>query len=253
LKISIVIPVLNGARFIRETIESILAQTYHNFEVIVYDAKSTDETLKIVNEYGLNCISEKDKGQSDAINKGFKQLNGDILAWQNADDIYLPDTLEIVADYFEKHAKADIMYGNYQEIDKDGNWLCNVYPRAWNTWLFSRGRFCPVQTCVFWRRKVWENAGPLDISLNYCMDVDFYSRAINQGFNFTHIPYTFGKFRIHEKSKTYNIVNKSEFKREYRSVLSRNFKYGIQDYLFFELFYYRSHLASFVKRNWLKK
>jgi glycosyltransferase involved in cell wall biosynthesis len=254
MKLSIVTPVYNSGKYIRETIESIANQSYRNFEHIIMDGLSTDNTLEIAKEYKhIKCISEKDTGQSNAINKGFRMATGDILAWQNADDTYFPDTFEAVVTHFHDHPDVDIVYGYYQLIDGESRWMCDVYPIDWNRWLFAHGRFCPPQPTVFWRRKVYEAIGELDEKLHYCMDVDFYSRSINKKFNFGRIPKMLGKFRIHEQSKTQNKVNDRRVHDEYKNVLSMNFNYSKLDLLFFEVFQQRSKLAKNIKLKVFKK
>ena len=254
MKISIVMPVYNGEKYIKKSIESILFQTYPDFELIVMDGLSTDRTVEIVNSFQddrIRLISEKDEGQADAINKGFEYTNGDILAWQNADDLYFEDTFKTIADFFQNN-KYDLVYGFYQMIDEKDRWICDVFPRQWNKWFFVHGRFCPVQPTVFWRKEVWEKSKPLKKELFFCMDVDFYSRIVNK-FACYRIPQMLGKFRVHEESKTQNVQNVQKHKKEYKKVLSTQFNYGFADFALFEFFYYRSQMASLVKRNWLKK
>lgn len=252
--ISIITPVYNSEKYIRETIESIINQTNKHFEHIVIDAVSTDKTLEIIKEYRhIKYLSEKDNGQSEAINKGFNMAKGDILAWQNADDIYFPDTFETVINFFKDNPDIDIVYGYYQLIDTDTKWICDVYPIKWNKWMFAHGRFCPPQPTVFWRRGVFETQGELNEKLHYCMDVDLYSRSINKGFKFERIPKMMGKFRIHDQSKTQNKNNEKKVYEEYKNVLSSNFNYNFFDFLFFEFFKIRAILSKNIKQKWLKK
>lgn len=253
MKFSIIVPVYNGEKYIQETLDSIFTQSYENYEVILMDAVSSDSTLEIAAKYDmLKIISEKDNGQSDAINKGFKIATGDILAWQNADDTYLPNCFEEVADYFQKNPEVSLVYGYYELIDENSKWICDVKPIGWNEWLFKHGRFCPVQPTVFWRRNVYETVGELDTSLNYCMDVDLYAR-ISKRFKVQLLPKVLGKFRVHQESKTQNSYNKSVVRGEYLKVLSRNFHFNITDRMLFNLFQKRADVASVIKRKWLKK
>jgi len=254
MKISVVTPVYNGEKYIRETIESIKGQSYNNYEHIIIDALSTDNTINIIKEYPhVLYLSEKDHGQSDAINKGFRLAKGDILAWQNADDLYFPNTFDTIVEFFNNHSEVDIVYGYYQLIDQDRKWICDVYPIKWSGWLFSHGRFCPPQPTIFWRRRVYEKVGLLNDSLNYCMDVDFYSRAVKNNFVFERIPKMIGQFRIHVDSKTQNRDNEKKVFEEYKKVLADNFNYNLFDIFLYKMFQARAKVTKVVKQKWLKK
>jgi glycosyltransferase involved in cell wall biosynthesis len=123
-KISIITPSFNQGRFIADAIESVANQDYQNKEHIIIDAQSTDETLDVLKSYShykhLKWISEPDKGQSDALNKGFKLANGDIIGWLNADDFYHKKCFTSVVDFFNKNTSVDILYGDYHWIDDKG-------------------------------------------------------------------------------------------------------------------------------------
>ncbi len=250
---SIVTPTFNASKYLQQTIDSLQRQTYKHFEHIVVDGMSKDGTVELLQKSRhLKWISEKDNGQSDALNKGFRMTTGDILAWQNADDLYLDHTLEIVSDFFNKNPAIELVYGGYQLINENSEWICDVHPPKWNKWLFVHGRFVPLQPTVFWRRNVYKKIGELDTSLHYCMDVDFFSRAGNC-FEFACIPEILGQFRVHDESKTQNKSNYLKLRAEYKSVLSRNFNYNRMDSILFYLFQKRKRLASYIKREFLPK
>ncbi|MDO1445146.1 glycosyltransferase family 2 protein [Rhodocytophaga aerolata] len=247
MKISIVTPSYNSEKYITETIESIKQQSYKNFEHIIVDGKSTDNTVKILQMYPhLHWISEKDNGQTDALNKGFRLASGDILAWQNADDLYFPDTFEKVIKFFKENPETDIIYGYYELIDSTSNFVCKVKPIAWNFWLFKHGRFVPMQPTVFWRRKVYEEIGDLDTTLHYCMDVDFFAKA-SKKFKFSLVPQFLGKFRVHNQSKTQNSVNYKALIKEYNVVMAKNFDLTIFNKIIMRLFQWRRELGSFIR------
>jgi glycosyltransferase involved in cell wall biosynthesis len=252
-QISIVTPSFNASKYLQQAIDSIRNQTWPHFDHVVVDGMSTDGTIEILSKNRhLRWISEKDNGQSDALNKGFKMTTGEILAWQNADDLYLDHTFEIVAKFFLKNPSVGLVYGDYQLIGENGSWICDVHPPKWNKWLFVHGRFVPLQPTVFWRRSVYEKVGELDTSLHYCMDVDFFSRA-SKWFEFAHIPKVLGQFRVHQESKTQNKSNYLKVRAEYQSVLSRNFSYNGLDKMLFFLFQERKRLASRIKRKFLPR
>lgn len=253
MKISIVTPTFNSSQYIEDTLKSIHSQRGATFEHIVVDGLSKDNTVEIALKYNAQIICEKDHGQSDAINKGLRIVSGEIHAWQNADDLYSEGTLKTVADFFAMNPDVDFVYGDYQLIDQDGKWICDVYPIEWSKWLFAHGRFCPLQPTVFWRSKVTQAIGLLDTNLHYCMDVDFFSRAINAGFKFRKIPKILGQFRVHMHSKTQNPENRARVRNEYRKVLATHFNYNTLDLVLFNFFQYRSRIASVVKQRLLKR
>lgn len=185
-KISVVTPSFNQAQFIRATIDSVLSQNYPNLEYLVMDGGSTDGTVEILKSYGkkLKWISEKDQGQTDAINKGLRRLTGDILAYLNSDDIYLPGTLRRVGEYYaETH--ADWISGDCIVIDTEGkpshgNWLIAGYKRFLMA-LYSRTTLMIAdsmlpQPSTFWSRKAYERVGEFNNKYRYVMDYDYWLR-----------------------------------------------------------------------------
>ncbi len=208
-KISIVIPSYNQGIFIEETIRSILDQNYPNLELIVMDGGSTDQTVSILKKYSsrISWRSEKDKGQTDAINKGMATATGEILAYLNSDDAYLPNTLFTVAEYFQSHVEAKWLTGDYFIIDAQGKKI-QSYVANYKRLLRA---FCPtfavlsvanyiIQPSTFWRSGVQEEIGPFDESLRYCMDFDYWMRLI-QKYPLHVLEQHFSLFRIHGLSK----------------------------------------------------
>jgi glycosyltransferase involved in cell wall biosynthesis len=228
--------------------KSIHGQSYKNFEHILIDGCSTDDTCSIAAEFeNILLVSEEDSGQSDAINKGFALAKGDIIAWQNADDLYCAGAFERVINFFTENTDVDVVYGGYQLIDSNNKWICDVNPIDWDLWLFSHGRFCPLQPTVFWRRNVFDKIGLLDDELHYCMDVDYFSRMANNNFKFKRVSELLGQFRVHSQSKTQNASNYAKVKHEYKKVLAKNFNYDVFDFAFFEFFQLRSRAAKKIK------
>lgn len=210
-KISIVTPSYNQAQFIERTILSVLNQNYPNLEYIIIDGGSTDGSVNIIKKYERYLaywVSEPDEGQSDAINKGFLKSTGEILAWLNSDDTYLPDILIKVEKLFSALPHVDILYGDTYIIDKHDSVL-----RTLKEVKFSKGalRYWAInllQPNAFWRKDIFLKVGMLRNKFDYMMDVDLWLRMLQCNAQFKHIPEYLACFRLHSSSKT---VSKSEF------------------------------------------
>ncbi|MCB0339069.1 MAG: glycosyltransferase, partial [Bdellovibrionales bacterium] len=181
-KFSVVTVSYNQGEFIRDTIESVLNQNYPEFEHIVIDGGSTDNTIEVLKEYShLNWVSEPDNGQTDALNKGFSKATGDIIAWINSDDWYAPNIFHTVAKHLES---SFLTFGASEVVDRDGNTKAKIRNTE-RTWLDLMKYWCsyaiPAQPSVFFRRELLEefkrsDGTYLDESLHYCMDFDFWLR-----------------------------------------------------------------------------
>ncbi len=207
-KITIITPSFNQGKFIRETIESVLSQNYPNLEYWVIDGGSTDDTCAILKSFGkkIKWISEKDRGQTDALNKGLKRSTGEIIAYLNSDDVYLPNTLFTVAEYFMAHQNAQWLTGDYFIIDTVGKKI-QSYVATYKT-VFREHLTLPlllilnpiIQPSTFWRKSVQDKIGFFDTKLRYCMDYDFWLRAMK--YSKPHVlKQHFSLFRIHGSSK----------------------------------------------------
>ena len=202
-KISIVTPSFNQGRFLEETILSVLNQNYANLEYIIIDGGSTDETVEIIRRYEDRLtywISEKDRGQVHAINKGLEQTTGDIFAFINSDDVYLPGAFAAVAEYFENYSDSEwvcgdtIMFGEGHATEL----MPTVVPRSAAqclSWAYNA-----AQPGHFWKRELVE--GGFDESWPYDFDHDLYVRLLLAGHECEHIPLPFAAYRLHAVSKT---------------------------------------------------
>jgi glycosyltransferase involved in cell wall biosynthesis len=202
-RVSIVTPSLNQGQFIRATIESVLSQTYPNIEYFVVDGGSTDGTLDILREYGtrIRWSSEPDSGQTNAINKGLQQARGEIVAYLNSDDVLLPDAVETVVHYLRAHPECDLVYGDAEIVDASGR-VIGSYPTADYTFERLMQNCCICQPAAYWRAGVADRVGPLDESLHYAMDFDYWIRVDRSGFEIHHLPRTIAQSREHEHAKT---------------------------------------------------
>lgn len=217
-KISIVTPSYNQGEFIEETILSVLDQGYANLEYLVIDGGSTDNSVDVIKKYADRIsywVSEPDKGQSDAINKGLKRASGDIVAWLNSDDIYCAGTLQKVADTFVKDQNAGIVYGDVESFFPDGS--TEIWHNKFEAEDFLN-RVSIHQPGVFWKRELHETYGYLDPSFYYLMDYDLWARLF---FNTPSVdmPEVLTRFRVHDKAKTGQ--NPAGLYDDYRRVVSR--------------------------------
>jgi len=211
-RITVVTPSFNQAEFVEETIRSVLLQGYPNLEYIVIDGGSTDGSVEIIEKYSpwlSYWCSEPDRGQSHAINKGFERASGEMLGWINSDDIFYPGALDAVA---EGLAEADLFLGGMVKVRRDGS----DYVEVKRSTPFEgrpihelrilaggpRHDFHFFQPSLFWRRWVWEDAGPLDERYHYVMDVEWCNRALAQGARVCLSDRPLARFLLHEDSKS---------------------------------------------------
>jgi glycosyltransferase involved in cell wall biosynthesis len=209
-KISIITPSFNQGEFIEETIRSVLNQQYENFEHIVMDGGSTDQTLSILRKYShLVWVSESDRGQSDALNKGFKCANGEIVGWLNSDDYYLPKCFQMVAENFVNEPSTDVLHGNYRWIDKDGKLMQRRRELRFDMFMLKYLHMLYIPTtATFFHRRVFDEANFLDIDYRYAMDYEFFLRLAMKGYRFVHIDAFLADFRWHAQSKTESASHK---------------------------------------------
>ncbi len=202
--VSIVTPSFNQARFLGDSIESVLNQDYPRIEYIVVDGGSNDGSQEIIASYGeriSSWISEPDSGQTDAVNKGFSMAHGDIFAWLNSDDTYLPGAVSMAVQYLLEHSEIGMMYGKAFYVDQEGKAIAR-YPAGKTSYKgLRRGINTIPQQTMFFRSILWKMVGPLDPSFFYAMDYDLWVRIAAVapiGFH----PHFMANFRLQEDSKS---------------------------------------------------
>lgn len=220
--VSIVTPSFNKGPYIEETIQSIKNQRYPNIEHIVMDGGSTDETLAILKKYEdrLTWISEPDKGQSDAINKGWKRARGDILAYLNADDCYTPDAVEIAVAYFNEHPDVGMVYGDGIMTDVAGTILSADPAGEFSLRELIYCRDNILQPTVFFRREVYDRIGGVDESLHLAMDLDYWIRT-GLLFRVAYIPRPLAMAKSYEDAKSVALMHK--YVSDYEHILENVF------------------------------
>jgi glycosyltransferase involved in cell wall biosynthesis len=222
VKISIITPSLNQAPFIERSIQSVLAQQWRPLEYIVFDGGSTDGTLDILKKYTgqLRWISEPDKGQSDAVNKGLRTATGDVIGWLNSDDIYYPGAVKLAVEFLAAHPELDAVYGMADYIAADDS-IIDSYPTE--PWHFPRLKdVCFVcQPALFFRRSVFQRHGYLDTDLHYCMDYEYCLRLGRAGVRFGYLEAKLAGARMYVGNKT--ISGRMEAHAEIINMFRRSF------------------------------
>jgi glycosyltransferase involved in cell wall biosynthesis len=204
LLVSIITPSFNQASFIEGTIRSILEQDYPNLEYIIVDGGSTDGSVEIIRQYADRLswwVSEPDQGQTDAINKGFAHAHGEILAWLNSDDTYLPGAIGQVVDYLQAHPDVGMVYGDANLIDQHGNVIGKFPARQTDYKKLRRGFVHIPQQAAFFRASLWQKVGPLDPTFYFAMDYDLWVRLAQQAPMVYH-PHLWANFRLHGSGKS---------------------------------------------------
>jgi len=223
--VSIITPSFNQARYIEATIQSVLAQDYPRIEYIIVDGGSTDGTVDIIKKYSHHLesdsllsesqkqssgihkhsiawwVSEQDKGQTDAINKGFARTNGEILAWINSDDTYEPGAVSAAVKYLQEHPDVGLVYGDCNFINEEGRVIGKFASAQTSYHLLRQGYVHIPQQTMFLRADLWKQVGPLDPSFYFAMDYDLWTR-ISARAGLKYIPRMWANFRLHTSGKT---------------------------------------------------
>ena len=186
--ISVITPSFRQAGFLRETMKSVLEQDYPALEYIVIDGGSSDGSHEIIAAHDDQLaywVSQQDRGQVHAINKGLERATGDILCYLNSDDLFHPGALRAVAEAYTKNPDVDIFHGRCSTIDENGAPLDRTFfgdidapikiLDLWSVWFFGKN---VVQPEVFWTRRLMDRIGLFDEAFHYAMDYDYWTRAI---------------------------------------------------------------------------
>ena len=229
-RISIVTPSYNQFPFIEETIRSVLLQGYPNLEYIVMDGGSTDGSIEVIRKYEpwLSCLRiGPDGGQSAAIAEGFRQATGEILAWLNSDDRYLPGALMRVAQYLQKHPRIVFINSDVNHVGQDGGLIGRSYVVGSSRVITANiGSHGWMQPGCFWRREAYQACGGMDESLQFCMDRDLFLRLTGVGPARRLPGPPLAEFRHHQgaKSSTMLAVARAEHQRLLAKYSSRSLR-----------------------------
>lgn len=203
--VSIITPSYNQGNFLAETMRSVLEQDYPNFEYIVIDGASTDNSAEVIRSFESKLaywVSEPDRGQTEAINKGFTRAKGQILAWLNSDDTYNPGAISAAVQYLRDHPEVGVVYSDLNFIDENSTVVGQFPARQTDLKKLQRGYVHIPQPATFFRADLWRQVGPLDPSFFFAMDYDLWVRLARV----TQLKYlpgtTWANFRLHTGAKS---------------------------------------------------
>ncbi|WP_107671134.1 glycosyltransferase family 2 protein [Cyanothece sp. BG0011] len=227
--ISVITPVYNGASFIEACIKVVIEQNCSDFEHIIVDGGSQDNTVEIIKQYAekyphIRWISEADQGQSDAMNKGIKMAKGDIIAILNVDDYYEPNVLNKIEKLFQSLPEPSLLVGNCNIWDNQGNLKEVNKPSKLHItdlllgWTFTKPPVNP--SAYFYHKSLHDKIGCYNISENYAMDIDFLLRAV-QVAKVTYIDETWGNFRYLEGTKSVQDAKNGQGEKRYQQLLQK--------------------------------
>ncbi|MCB0119342.1 MAG: glycosyltransferase [Anaerolineales bacterium] len=237
--VSIITPSYSQAKYLEQTILSVLDQDYPTIEYIVMDGASTDGSVDIIRKYADKLAyweSVKDKGQADAINKGFARATGEIIAWLNSDDYYLPGTISAAVKVFEQNPDVVLVYGNMLAVDADG--------QTFNTLTYRQLALEDLlsfqiigQPAVFMRRSALQKTSGLDLSFHFLLDHLLWIQIAKQG-KILHVNQTWSAARYHAEAK--NIARAAEFGKEAFHIL----ELAKQDLALAPMIHRRAHASA---------
>lgn len=221
MKISVITVCYNHVKYIEDCLRSVLDQDYPALEYIVIDGASTDGSPEIIQRYSSRLaywVSEPDSGQTDALAKGFRHSTGEILCWINSDDQLEPGSLKRVADFFAANPEADVLTGDHIKMSEDGTPIELHRDLPFNAFLWHYTYNYTAQTSTFWRRKLYDDAGGMDLRFNVGMDSDLFAR-FGERANWHKTRDVLSRFRLHKQQKTQTLLQRMH--DENRIVLER--------------------------------
>ena len=213
LSVSVITPSFNQAAFLKQTMDSVLGQNIPGMEYVVIDGGSTDGSVDLIRSYEdrlTGWVSEKDRGQADAVNKGVSCTHGDVIGWLNSDDYFLPGALAKALDFLSAHPDTDAVYGDVISINGEGKMINVMRFDQYSAEDLMTFRVIS-QPGVFFRRSAWEKAGGLDLSYHFMLDHHLWLRMITRG-KFVYLQEPLAAARFHEAAK--NRAHTEDFGRE---------------------------------------
>lgn len=238
--VTIITPSFNQGRFIKRTIDSVLRQDYPHIQYLVIDGGSSDSTTKILKSYKKKFywVSEKDRGQTDAINKGLSLAKGEIIGYLNSDDILLPGAIIKVVDFFKKNSDCGMVYGLADYINEEDKFIGKYKTKNFSYHELKKDCFV-CQPAAFWTKDVVKKIGFFNQKLHYVMDYDYWIRIAKAGFYIHHLNYKLACSRLYAETKTmsarYKIYNEIfAISKKHFGYASKNFYIGYSHHLIHE-------------------
>ena len=232
--LSIITPVYNGKRFIEFCIKNVIEQDCSDAEHIIVDGGSTDGTVEIIKEYAekyphIRWVSEKDRGQSDAMNKGIAMARGEILGFLNADDYYEPKVFDRVVEIFKTLPEPSLLVGNCKVLDNDGSvkWVNKPSSLKLNDLLIgneAKNPFPVNPSAYFYHKLLHNKIGLYDVHEHFTMDIDFLLRAVQSVATVKYIDETFGNFLYIEGTKTFSDAQSGQINTRFYKLLRKHRK-----------------------------
>lgn len=224
MKVSIVTISFNQARFIAQTIESVLSQDYSPLEYIIVDPGSTDGSREIIQKYRDNigaAVFESDRGPADGLNNGFKRATGEICGFVNADDTLLPGAIRNIVKTFNAHPLADVVYGNGYVVEEDDTILRRVYADPFNLRRFAYRTVTFTQPSVFFKRSAFDCVGGFNIVNRTCWDAELLADLALAGKSFVRIDEFLSCFRLHNSSISGSGRLQTTYERDWKNIFKK--------------------------------
>ncbi len=250
--VSLVTPSFNQGQYIEATINSVLSQHYESLEYIIIDGGSTDSSVDVIKKHAEKLAfwcSEKDTGQSNAINKGFRRSTGKYVGWLNSDDVLLPGSLRKMVGYLESDSAYDVVYGNTTFIGRSGSTFGKRLEIPFDRAIMIYGYNYIPQPSTLFRRSLLDELGFLDESLHYTMDHEFWLRVYDAGRKFCYANDFFSGYRFHLQSKGLGPAGSIERERD---LLKKRFGgLSIKDRRLQKLLFFLIGAYQRIRKKWL--